>query len=471
LFKASINLAETTRAPLPGEEFRMALMSKTLAPYENLTQLYLVDGKPEKAFACVELGRSRSLLEAVSGQNLVTGNKAGAKLREELNWFYSRMERAADTDARRIQREIHAREKKLTGLNLRAQSTTANRTANITDEIDIGALRKRLGNKRALIEFIEQDGIYSAFVVTHATGVEYIPRVATEKDVLSALDGLHFQFGALRFGGDVIRTFGAQLKARADAHLRTLHEKLLLPLMRHIGERDLVIIPAGALNYVPFHALHDGERYLIERCEVVFSPSAAVWQKLNSRRRRAPKNALLMSYADERFPLADSEVSRLDGMFPTSVKFVGRRATFGAFEENASKFDIIHLACHGQFRPDNPMFSSLHLADGWVTVRDVCARRLKAELVTLSACETGINQIFAGEEILGLARGFLSAGARSLVLSLWTVNDAATAGLMEDLYKNLQRGPGIAASLRVAQVNLIDRGEHPYYWSPFFVIG
>ncbi len=178
-----------------------------------------------------------------------------------------------------------------------------------------------------------------------------------------------------------------------------------------------------------------------------------------------------MSYADERIPLADSEVTRLARTLPMSVKYAGRRATFSAFEANASKFDLIHLACHGQFRPDNPMFSSLHLADGWITVRDVCATRLNAELVTLSACETGVNQILPGEEILGLARGFLSAGAKSLVLSLWTVNDVATAGLMEDFYNNLQRGKSIPASLRVAQIDLIKRGEHPYFWSPFFVIG
>ena len=116
------------------------------------------------------------------------------------------------------------------------------------------------------------------------------------------------------------------------------------------------------------------------------------------------------------------------------------------------------------------MFSSLHLADGWVTVRDVCAISLRAQLVTLSACETGLNKIYGGEEILGLARGFLTAGVRSLLLSLWTVNDTATAKLMSEFYANLQRGHGPSASLRIAQRDFISRGEHPYFWSPFFVI-
>jgi CHAT domain-containing protein len=106
-----------------------------------------------------------------------------------------------------------------------------------------------------------------------------------------------------------------------------------------------------------------------------------------------------------------------------------------------------------------------------VTVRDICAQKLAARLVTLSACETGLNKIYAGDEILGLARGFLSAGADSLILSLWTVNDEATARLMKDFYTNLQRGRSVAASLRTAQINFIKNDSHPYFWSPFTVIG
>ena len=117
------------------------------------------------------------------------------------------------------------------------------------------------------------------------------------------------------------------------------------------------------------------------------------------------------------------------------------------------------------------MFSSLHLADGWITVRDVVSQRLKAKLVTLSACETGLNELFAGDEILGLARGFLAAGAEDLIVSLWAVNDSATAVLMQAFYQNLQRGLSISASLRQAQIGFIERGEHSYLWSPFILIG
>lgn len=469
MFEAAIDAAEAARAPLPGEEFRIAFLARSLEPFKNLSRLYIAQGDIEKAFVAVERARSRSLLDAVGNNDKAPANSAVAKLREELNWSYSRLGRAEEGEIPKLQRQIERSEKKLTDVERRARSISGSETTNHFPKLDLAHLQKQLGPRKALIEFIDHAGIFSAFVITE-NGVEYFDALAHENEIRPLLEGLHFQFGSLRFGVRALEAFATQLKTRTDSYLQKLYEKLLEPVMRLVGEKDLVIVPAGVLNYVPFHGLFDGERYAIETREVVYAPSAAIWKKLNSRRVRAPKNALLMAYADERIPLADSEVTQLSKMLPNAVKFAGKQATFASFQKYSPHFDLIHLACHGQFQPDNPMFSSLHLADGWVTVRDVCARRLNAQLVTLSACETGLNKIFAGDEILGLARGFLSAGARSLLLSLWTVNDAATATLMRGFYDNLQRGTSVSASLRIAQKDFIGRGEHPYYWSPFFVI-
>jgi tetratricopeptide (TPR) repeat protein len=471
LFESAIDAAESARAPLPGEEFRMAFFAKSLEPYENLIQLHLASGDLERALLSVERARSRSLLESITSSKpdrMVTGT---AKSRDELNWLYGRLARAEDdAESARLQKQILDREKKLSADALRARSSSKSRVQKRSRDIDIRMLQKRLGAENCLIEFVEHAGRYSALVVT-GNGIEYVKDTATEKEILSILEGLHFQFGALRFGGAAIATFAAQLKSRADLHLQKLYDALLSPVIGSVGDRNLILVPAGALNYVPFHALFDGEKYVIESHEVKYSPSAAVWIKLNSHKPKPLANALLMAFADERIPLVDREVERIAKLLPNATKLKGTQSTFAAFQKHAANFDLIHLACHGQFRSDNPMFSSLHLADGSVTVRDVCTNRLKAELVTLSACETGLNKIFAGEEILGLTRGFLSAGARSLILSLWTVNDDATAGLMTDLYDNLQRGKTIAASLRGAQLELIKKGEHPYFWSPFLVVG
>ncbi len=468
-FEAAINSAEAARAPLPGEEFRMAFLAKTLEPYENLVQLHLEQNKIEQAFVCVERSRSRALLEGVAAKDRRTP-PAETRIREELNWFYSRLDRADVEEAAGLQKEVRKREKLFASLLLRTQSTQKGEASTKKHgELDIARLQRRLGGETAIVEFVSYRGVYSAFVVTRDK-FEYIGDLATETEIISLLEGLHFQFGSLRFGGDPLRPFAAQLKSRSDIYLEKLHAKLFQPIEKFVNSRKLVIVPSGALNYVPFHALFDGENYLVESREIVCAPSSAIWLLLDSRRRGDSSNALLMAFADEKIPLVDREIKLLANTLRNSISFTGKRATFSAFEKNAGDFDIIHLACHGQFRPDNPMFSSLHLADGWVTVRDLYSRKLKASLVTLSACETGLSRIFAGEEILGLARGFLSAGAGALILSLWTVNDEATARLMSDLYTNLQRGLSVSASLRVTQESFIDRGEHPYFWSPFFAI-
>ncbi|MEP7149225.1 MAG: CHAT domain-containing protein [Acidobacteriota bacterium] len=472
LFESAIEAAESARAPLPGEEFRMAFLAKSLEPYENLIQLYLGQGDLENAFISVERARSRSLLDAVASSESGRTNAVSVKLREELNWYYSRLARAEDdADATKLQTQIRDREKRLAAYSLRAQSSLRSDVRKRSGKIDIRTLQKQLGDRTALIEFVQHAGRYSVFVIANDR-IEYFSDIASEKEISTLLEGLRFQFEALRFGGSAMAPFSVQLKARADFYLKKLHDALLDRVIRGLDVRHIVLVPVGVLNYIPFHALLDGDKYVVETREVKYSPSAAVWMRLNSQRSKpSPANALLMAFADESIPLVNREVAQLAKLLTGATKFTGKQATFAAFQKHASSFDLIHLACHGQFRPDNPMFSSLHLADGWVTVRDVTAKKLKAQLVTLSACETGLSKVLTGDEILGLARGFLSAGASSLLLSLWTVNDEATTTLMKDLYANLQRGSGVAASLRIAQTNFISRGEHPYYWSPFFVIG
>jgi CHAT domain-containing protein/tetratricopeptide (TPR) repeat protein len=480
-FKKAIKLIEKLRAPLAAEEFRMAFLADKLAPFENLARIYIKENKLEEAFLMIEKARARSLAETLGGdlkafEDAKVSVKLAKKLetlREELNWFYSRLNRADEAEFAKLQKEAKKREKLIADVMRQIESTKTSK-AKIKAEKDVSAniehLQKLLGKRKALIEFVNFDDKFSAFVVT-GEEIHFAADLAEKDEILSLLEGLQFQFGALRYGAGRLEKFIDELKKRADSYLQKLYEKLLKPLESLTGKRDLVIAPVDATHYVPFHALHDGECYVIETREVVYAPSATIWQVLNRKHFENPKKALLFGFADERIPLVNQEIKALQKIFTESESFTGEDATFAAYTRNAPEFDILHFACHGQFRAENPLFSSLQLADGSVTVRDICAQNLRANLVTLSACETGLNKIYAGDEILGLARGFLSAGVSSLILSLWTVNDAAAAELMQDFYKNLQRGANVSASLRLAQNNFIKRGAHPYFWSPFALIG
>ncbi|HEX8368240.1 MAG TPA: CHAT domain-containing protein [Pyrinomonadaceae bacterium] len=477
-FKKAIKLIETLRSPLPAEEFRMAFLANKLAPFENLARIYLAENKIKAAFLMIEKARSRSLAESIADGNLkLSKNTASTKLtkrlealREELNWFYSRLSRAEKAEIANLQAEAQKREKQIADVLRQIESTGENSAAK-GESFDFAKLQKQIGGEKALIEFVSFDNCLSAFVITNKK-IHFVKDLAKETQIFAFLEGLQFQFGALRYGAKSLGKFIDELKKRADFYLAKLYAYLVKPLENLLENRDLTIVPVGVLHYVPFHALRArNEKYLLEKRKVTYAPSATVWQFLEEKPTRKIKNALLIGFADEKIPLVNREIETLEKIFPKAKTFSGKAATFEAYTKNAPQFDALHLACHGQFRPENPLFSSLHLADGWVTVRDICAQRLNAELVTLSACETGLNEIFAGDEILGLARGFLTAGARSLVLSLWTVNDEATTELMREFYTQLEAGKETSKALQIAQRSFIRRNAHPYFWSPFALIG
>jgi CHAT domain-containing protein len=165
------------------------------------------------------------------------------------------------------------------------------------------------------------------------------------------------------------------------------------------------------------------------------------------------------------------ELAALAPLFPESIALLDDQATLAALREHAPAADVLHLACHGQFRPDNPLFSALRLGDGWLTVREAYGLELNCGLATLSACETGVSAIAPGDELIGLARGFFSAGAPAVLVSLWTVDDESTATLMSLFYGRLCAGDRPAAALRFAQCQLLRQRAHPFFWSPFVLLG
>ena len=183
------------------------------------------------------------------------------------------------------------------------------------------------------------------------------------------------------------------------------------------------------------------------------------------------ERALLVGVADEQTPRVREELEALAPLFADSKTLLDDAATISALREQAASADVLHLACHGQFRPDSPLFSSLRLGDGWLTARDAYTLDTRAGLVTLSACETGVSAVAPGDELLGLVRGFLYAGAPTLLLSLWTVDDEATAELMTDFYRTLRAGARPAAALRSAQLRQMRERPHPFFWSPFVITG
>jgi len=150
---------------------------------------------------------------------------------------------------------------------------------------------------------------------------------------------------------------------------------------------------------------------------------------------------------------------------------VGAEATTSVLRNRGATANIVHIATHGTYRQDNPMFSGIRLGDGNLNLYDLYQIRLRASLVTLSGCATGMNSIAAGDELVGLQRGLFCAGAASLLLSLWDVHDESTAELMRIFYATHAETNSIAGSLQAAMKELRKKNPHPYFWAPFILTG
>jgi len=198
--------------------------------------------------------------------------------------------------------------------------------------------------------------------------------------------------------------------------------------------------------------------------------------------RKTAKGGGILSFGnpdigDPRYDLeyAQKEATAVAGIIPKSRVFARREATEETLRRYGKDFRYLHFATHGQFNPDSPLKSALLLApdskyNGILTVDKLYSLNLDADLVTLSACETGLSKVANGDDLVGLTRGFLYAGTRSIVASLWKVDDLATSQLMTRFYSELSKRNKREA-LRDAQLETKKRYPHPYYWASFQLTG
>ena len=439
-----------------------------------------------EALSFVERARSRVLADALAGRIELSTHARDdfevhlyaqmGKLREELNYLYNQMHRSVrgavqvqETNSK-LERELLERESKLLEITRQLQHRGGKRDQTTHDLFSITRLQASLGAERALVEYTTIDDELVAFVVTNEV-VEVVRGLGREADVVAEIERCRFQIDTLRYGSMQVRNHLASLTERTQKHLRSLYDRVLRAIEPLLGDRQLVIVPHRALHYLPFQALHDGDSYLIERREVSFAPSAVVLQQCLERPKRDFGTALLLGVADEQIPRVAEELQALDHVFAGVKRFANEAATTEVLRRESGDVDVLHLACHAQFRSDNPLCSAVQLGDGWFTARDAYGLQLNGGLVTLSACETGMNAVAPGDELLGLTRGFLSAGSASVLLSLWTVDDEATAELMTAFYGELARTKSPSAALRHAQVRLLQEHAHPFFWSPFVLVG
>ena len=294
--------------------------------------------------------------------------------------------------------------------------------------------------------------------------------------------------------------------------------------MPHITGKELIIVPHDVLHYLPFHALLSPQgHYLIEAYPVYYLSSASLIQF--TKKKRSEKNdfsaqaqsAKVIAFGNPDLgdpgmdlKFAEEEAREVGSIYRKSKVLLRGEATEEKSKSLSPEQDIIHFATHAELDEKEPIATAILLArdekeDGRLQVREIFGMDLKADLVVLSGCETGLGKLSTGDELVGLTRAFIYAGTPTVMASLWKVDDSSTAGLMGSFYKNLRTMPKVE-SLRQAQLELI-RGEarsdllarrgiksvmevgevssgkllsldsasistaHPYFWAPFILVG
>jgi CHAT domain-containing protein len=201
------------------------------------------------------------------------------------------------------------------------------------------------------------------------------------------------------------------------------------------------------------------------------TPSASVYHLCTTKSGNATGGGLILGIPDQAAPQIEEEVKAVARALPGAEVYLGERATQEVLQERGPSARFIHIATHGQFRQDNPMFSSIRLGNSHLSLFDLYQLNLPCELITLSGCGTGLNVVVGGDELLGLVRGLLYAGTQGVLVTLWDVNDQSTAEAMGRFYEALPAMPNKAEALRQATLAIRRSYPHPFYWAPFTLVG
>jgi CHAT domain-containing protein/tetratricopeptide (TPR) repeat protein len=554
LAEMALLAAGTTGGPLSGkaldyaaEAFRVTEQSRARSLLDLLseTNAEITEGVPPELLKRKQdnLDRQQDIAQSVSGINLSTEEqkKKPAELEAELE---------------KLQTEYDAIENEIRAASPRYASLTAPQPLTLAE-----VQQKVLDDQTVLLEYnLGSDNSYLWAVAPNSVSLFKLPgRSALDKmamDFRAQLIPTRYQRGIVGIdvaGGEQTRGLGLSTSAPPPAEVgafmnasNALYKAAVEPAASIIGDKRVLVVADGTLNYVPFEALvkatggtdYSALAYLIKSNEIAYAPSASViaairqqskppagrsillvadpvFNPKDARARGAAGPATSTGAATRGFGL-DTAVTDISGKpLPASAQAVGfpilrlggtrteaeqiarmTRTSGGQAEVwldlNASEdnfetkdiksYRIVHIATHGLLNAEHPQFTGLILSlvgnkneDGFLRTDEVFNLKLGAQLVMLSACETGLGKEKKGEGVIGLTRAFMYAGAPTVGVSLWSVSDRSTAELMTDFYKRLFTTPGTSPSsaMRAARISMIAAKKYsaPFNWAPFVLVG
>lgn len=463
-YEQAISVIERQRKSVDSEAGRIGFVNDKQQAYADMIALLISQGREQQAFLYAERAKARALVDLLASKSSFkaqqdTGVTAALQQFETLDKQSFSREDGLGSEATRgiiLHRKL---------IEQQAPALAALVTVN---EPSLAGIQARLAPRETMLVYYYGPGSSNAMLYTF---------VITRDDISSysqPLSSLASAVSALRRA--ISDGTGEQWKVPS----RQLYEQLIAPVADRMNDVEkLTIVPHGSLHYLPFSTLlTKSDALLNEQFFIRLLPSASVLEYLSE---GLPGSQLLtlanpdLNQPELDLPGAQQEATEIARLWPNGQTYLRQQASETLLKSQAGSYPYIHLASHGSFDTNNPLQSRLYLAadaqnDGLLTVPEIYDLTLQARLVVLSACETGIGDISRGDDVIGLNRGFLFAGAAGIVSSLWQVPDESTTYLMTRFYHHLQATAPDEA-LAAAQRDARARYPHPYHWAAFQLTG
>ncbi len=485
LLTEAMTIVEEMRAEIKVDQLKDGFITNKMAVYETLISL-LLNMEPsaafgsgrdpvEEAFDVAERSRARNLIDLLGNQRLQLNSAADQDLYDRQKALKARIQEqemllaAATAEAERIvyQQALDRLHDEYRDVMLSMQAGNPELAAIVSvNPIQLRQVQKLLEPGVSLLTYYTlPDEILCWVVAADSIRLFRTPlgRETLEKTVLD------------------FRRMLQNLEP-LEKTSKELHAWLLSKVLPDLaGSQVLGIVPHGMLHYLSFATLFDGKDYLADRFPLFYLPSASVLP-YTLERRKDDKNREVLAIGNPDLnnpamdlPFAEKEIFTIGWNFPEITLLTREKATESWVVNNISRFGIIHLASHGEFDPVNPLFSAVKLApdrenDGNLEAAETFGLQIEADLVVLSACQTGLGKITSGDDVIGMNRSFLYAGTHAILSSLWRVSDITTAMLIKQFYRSY-RTMNKADSLQKAMLHVKRLYPHPGYWGAFLLVG
>ncbi len=498
-FRRAVQLVERIQSHIGIDELQVSFFEESAEMYGDLVEILLERGDRKSladAFATLDRSRSHPFLSTMSHRSGVRDSWSDETrrdmeklrdLRAELNRLMGKADPARPSGGgtrihatsaafRRQEERIAAVTHRLSRRRSRSDGW-AERGLVPSQGVGLSQLQRALGEETTWVEFFLRGSSCRALVVT-GDAVRSVGLAGSAAEIEESVRAFRFQiekYNYGEYGGGTEKDNGRRrlLERGVDRHLSRIRRLVWDPL--HIDTEKVCIVPHGPLHGVPFAALPLNEKErLLDRHRITLSPGVGTefmaYRGEERTSSRKDLSVLAVSSDDGTIPAVEAEAQAVRRSFRKGVLLRGRNSTWARFETECADADVVHIATHGWLREDDPLFSSLQFADGWIGLPEILEAEMDADLVCLSACQTGRGWTHSGGQVSGLARGFLQAGARSLLVSLWSVHDEHTSVLMKKTYGRLRDGVEPALAIHRTMLEL-RKTEPVYHWASFTLLG